>query len=136
MAMSPVCTSVALVDAPGVTEAFAPAYEHGGAGADLRSRLAVSLAPGACAQVPLGVRLELPRGTVGLICPKARLAAERGLTLANGVGPLDPGYREELTVRLWNTSDKAVEVACGDAVAQLVIVPVCMTDFRRSPSLD
>lgn len=136
MAMSPVCTRFTLVDAPGVTGAFAPAYEHGGAGADLRSRLAVSLAPGARAQVPVGVRLELPRGTVGLICPRARLAAERGLTLANGVGALDAGYREELTVRLWNTSDEALEVACGEAVAQLVIVPVCMTDFHEVPAFN
>lgn len=134
--MSPTRALYAIADAPDVHEGFAPAYAHDGAGADLRTREAVTLGAGARAVVATGVSLRLPRGTAGLICPKARLAAERGVTLANGVAVLDASYAGEVSVELWNTSADPVSLVAGDAVCQLVVVPVCKLDFVRSNAAD
>lgn len=127
--MSPTRALYALVDEPGVGEGFAPSYAHDGAGADLRTREAVTLGPGARALVATGARILLPRGAVGLICPRARLAEKTGITLANGVAVLDSSYTGEVSVALWNTSAAAVSLEVGEAIAQLVAVPVCRLDF-------
>lgn len=127
--MSPTRALYALVDKPGVGESFAPSYAHDGAGADLRTRESVTLSPGARALVATGVRILLPRGAVGLICPRARLAERTGVALANGVAVLDSSYTGEVSITLWNTSAEAVSIEAGTAVAQLVAVPVCRLDF-------
>lgn len=127
--MSPTRALYALADEPGVDDGFAPAYAHESAGADLRTRQAVTLGSAARVVVATGVSLRLPRGTVGLICPKARLAEERGIILANGVAVLDSTYEGEVSVALRNTSPCPVTLSAGEAVAQLVVVPVCKPDF-------
>ncbi|MCT6811197.1 MAG: dUTP diphosphatase, partial [Bifidobacterium sp.] len=48
----------------------------GDAGADLRARVAVDLAPFQRALVPTGVALALPNGYVGLVHPRSGLAVK------------------------------------------------------------
>ena len=100
-----------------------PAYAHpGDAGADLTTREAVVLAPGQRATVRTGVRIALPAGYVALVHPRSGLAARHGVTIVNGPGTVDAGYRGEISVTLLNTdADAPVEFAVGDRIAQLVI---------------
>lgn len=100
-----------------------PAYAHpGDAGADLTSREAVVLAPGQRATVRTGVRIALPAGYVALVHPRSGLAARHGVTIVNGPGTVDAGYRGEICVTLLNTDvDASVKFAVGDRIAQLVI---------------
>ncbi|WP_129657711.1 dUTP diphosphatase [Rothia halotolerans] len=100
-----------------------PAYARDGdAGADLRSRVELTLAPGERALVPTGVAIALPEGYVGLVHPRSGLASKHGITIVNAPGTVDSGYRGELMVTLLNT-DPAQEfrVGRGDRIAQLVI---------------
>jgi dUTP pyrophosphatase len=100
-----------------------PAYAHpGDAGADLTTREHVVLAPGQRATVRTGVRIALPSGYVALVHPRSGLAARHGVTIVNGPGTVDAGYRGEISVTLLNTdADAPVEFAVGDRIAQLVI---------------
>ncbi|MCU1354790.1 MAG: deoxyuridine 5-triphosphate nucleotidohydrolase [Acidimicrobiales bacterium] len=109
-----------------------PTYAHDGdAGADLRAREAVTLAPGGGrALVPTGFALALPVGTAGFVQPRSGLALKHGVTCLNTPGLIDCGYRDELKVLLVNldpTEPFAIER--GDRIAQLVIQRVEQADF-------
>jgi len=100
-----------------------PTYAHpGDAGADLTARIALTLAPGERATVPTGVRIALPAGYVALVHPRSGLAAKHGITVVNGPGTVDAGYRGEIAVTLLNTDAReSVHFEVGDRIAQLVI---------------
>ena len=66
-----------------------------------------------------------PAAHPGLVLPRSGLASKRGLTLANAPGLIDAGYRGEVICAVVNLDPhEAVEIAVGDRIAQLVIVPV------------
>lgn len=100
-----------------------PSYAKAGdAGADLRARESVTLAPGERALVKTGVAIALPEGYVGLVHPRSGLAAKHGITIVNAPGTVDSGYRGELMVCLLNTdATEPFTVERGDRIAQLVI---------------
>ena len=100
-----------------------PAYAHpGDAGADLVTRVDVELAPGERATVPTGVAVALPDGYAAFVHPRSGLAARHGVTVLNGPGTVDAGYRGEIRVTLVNTDRvRPVRLRRGDRVAQLVV---------------
>jgi dUTP pyrophosphatase len=109
-----------------------PTYAtEGDAGADLRSRVDVTLAPGGGrALVPTGVAIALPRGTAGFVQPRSGLALKHGVTCLNSPGLIDCGYRDELKVILVNLDPtEPYTVHRGDRIAQLVIQRVEAADF-------
>ncbi len=115
-----------------------PSYAHDGdAGADLRARVTVTLAPGGGrALVPTGVAVALPRGTAGFIQPRSGLALHHGVTCLNTPGLIDCGYRDELKVLLINTDPtEAFEVVRGERIAQLVIQRVEAAAFDEVEDL-
>ena len=108
-----------------------PSYAHpGDAGADLRTRIDVVLAPGERALVPTGVSIALPFGFVALVHPRSGLATKQGLTIVNSPGTVDAGYRGELSVTLLNTdAQHSISLTRGDRIAQMVIQRVEMAEF-------
>ena len=108
-----------------------PAYAHpGDAGADLVSTEAVRLEPGQRALVATGVRIALPDGYVAFVVPRSGLAAKHGITIVNAPGTVDAGYRGEIKVSLLNTdASEAYEIAPGDRIAQIVIMPIPRVTF-------
>ena len=118
------------VDVP-IIAADVPAYAHpGDAGADLVSTEAVRLEPGQRALVPTGVRIALPDGHAAFVVPRSGLAAKHGITVVNSPGTVDAGYRGEIKVTLLNTdAADAYEIAPGDRIAQLIVMPVTRARF-------
>ncbi len=81
--------------------------------------------------VPAGIAVEpMEPGIAGFIYARSGLGAKRGLTVAQGVGVIDPDYRGELVVVLLNTSSEPLIVRRGDRVAQLVFQPVCRVQLE------
>lgn len=79
---------------------------------------------GGRALVDTGLALALPPGTVGMVCPRSGLAARHGVTVLNGPGIVDAGYRGPVKVSLHNTDPTEPFVLhVGDRIAQLVVVP-------------
>jgi len=118
------------VDIP-IIASHVPAYAHpGDAGADLVSTEAVRLEPGQRALVATGVRIALPDGYVAFVVPRSGLAAKHGITIVNAPGTVDAGYRGEIKVSLLNTdASEAYEIAPGDRIAQIVIMPIPRVTF-------
>lgn len=108
-----------------------PHYAHpGDAGADLVAAESVRLEPGERALVPTGVRIALPDGYAAFVVPRSGLAAKHGITIVNSPGTVDAGYRGEIKVSLLNTdSSSAYDVAVGDRIAQLILMPVTRANF-------
>jgi dUTP pyrophosphatase len=114
-----------------------PAYAHpGDAGADLVARVAVTLAPGGRADVPTGIAIALPDGYAAFVHPRSGLAARHGVTVLNGPGTVDAGYRGEIVVTLLNTDAAApVRIDRGDRIAQLVVQRVEHAGFVEVAAL-
>ena len=108
-----------------------PRYaKPGDAGADIVSRIDVTLAPGERALVPTGIAIALPDGYVALVHPRSGLAIKHGVTMVNSPGTVDAAYRGELQIILINHDrDEAVSFKRGDRIAQLVIQKVEHADF-------
>ena len=90
---------------------------------DLHAAIDVVLAPQERAVVPTGIALGLPPGVAALTLPRSGLAARSGITILNAPGLIDPGYRGEIQIVLFN-SDRVAEftVRAGDRIAQLMVV--------------
>ena len=114
-----------------------PSYAHpGDAGADLVSRVDVTLAPGQRVLVPTGLAIALPDGYAAFTHPRSGLAARHGITIVNAPGTVDAGYRGELLVNLVNLDpEEPFEVRRGDRIAQLVVQRVAEVDFVDVDSL-
>jgi dUTP pyrophosphatase len=108
-----------------------PRYAKGGdAGADIVSRIDITLAPGERALVPTGIAIALPDGYVALVHPRSGLAIKHGVTMVNSPGTVDAGYRGELQVILINHDrSESVSFKRGDRIAQLVIQRVERAEF-------
>ena len=104
--------------------------QPGDAGADLVAAESVRLEPGARALVGTGVRIALPEGYAAFVVPRSGLAAKHGISIVNSPGTVDAGYRGEIKVALLNTdTEHAYDVAVGDRIAQLIVMPVSRARF-------
>lgn len=108
-----------------------PTYAKGGdAGADLVTRIDVSLAPGERALIPTGIAIALPDGYAAFVHPRSGLAIKHGVSMVNAPGTVDAGYRGELQVILINHDPHTtVTFTRGDRIAQLVIQKVERAEF-------
>lgn len=103
-----------------------PAYETGGsAGMDLRAAVAedapLTLAPGARALVPTGLKIALEVGYEAQVRPRSGLALKHGLTCLNSPGTIDSDYRGEVGVILINHGQEPFVIRRGERIAQMVI---------------
>ncbi len=78
------------------------------------------LAPGERRAVSTGLSMELPPRIECQVRPRSGLALRHGLTLPNTPATIDPDYRGELKVILWNAGAEPVEITRGMRIAQLV----------------
>ena len=105
-------------------DAVLPAYAHGpqeDAGLDLRSVEGALLEPGEPRMVATGLAIELPPGYEAQIRPRSGLAAKHAITLPNSPATIDPGYRGEIRVIMFNLGRADYVVEKGDRIAQLIV---------------
>src|SRR5580700_1021304 len=84
-------------------DAHLPAYAHGpleDAGLDLRAVEQVVLEPGVAQAVPTGIAIELPPGHEAQVRPRSGMALKHCVTV--NFGTIDPGYRGEIRVVMFN----------------------------------
>lgn len=117
-----------------------PTYETAGAaGADLRAnfsdRASVTLAKGARALIPTGLRVAIPDSFEVQIRPRSGLALRHGITLLNTPGTIDSDYRGPLGVIMVNLGDADFEISHGMRIAQMIVAPVVQARFAMVTSL-
>ena len=118
-----------------------PAYETtGSAGMDLRAAVAedqpLTLAPGARALVPTGLKIALQPGYEAQVRPRSGLALKHGLTCLNSPGTIDSDYRGEIGVILANLGAEPFVVRRGERIAQLVIAAYAQAMLEEVTALD
>ena len=103
-------------------DAVLPHYAHGpeeDAGMDLRSVERVVLSPGMAQGVPTGIAIELPPGYEAQVRPRSGMALKHSITV--NFGTIDPGYRGEIRVVMFNLSNADYAIEKGDRIAQLIV---------------
>ncbi len=99
--------------------AKAPARKHAtDAGVDVYALEDVIVKPFSYNNVHTGVTIEVPEGTMLEVRPKGR---NNHLV---GAGVIDAGYQGEIVVKVVNYTWRAMRLRKGDAIAQLVQLPV------------
>ena len=108
-----------------------PTYAKGGdAGADIVSRIDITLEPGERALVPTGISIALPDGYAAFVHPRSGLAIKHGVTMVNAPGTVDAGFRGELQCIMINHDRlESITFKKGDRIAQLVIQKVERAEF-------
>jgi dUTP pyrophosphatase len=109
----------------------------GSAGVDLLAALETPLVlpPGGRAAVPTGLALALPEGWEAQVRPRSGLALRDGVTVLNTPGTVDADYRGEVKVVLVNLGERAVTIARGMRIAQLVVAPVARVAWQEVAAL-
>lgn len=95
-------------------------YDHD-AGFDLTVSRHISVAPQAKALIPTNIAIDLPAQVFGLVLPRSSTMYRKGLLVHPGI--IDPGYRGEVLILAWNPTIKTINVAEGDRIAQLLVLP-------------
>lgn len=118
-------------------QATLPSYAHANdAGMDIRSVAEVVLPARGRAPVPTGLVMLLPPGYEAQVRPRSGLALKNGITVLNAPGTIDAGYRGEIGVILFNTTEVDYIVHIGDRIAQLVIAPVTQVEPVEANEID
>ena len=83
-----------------------------------------------------GLAVEIPEGMVGLIFPRSSIRNYE-LVLSNSVGVIDSGYRGEImaTFLIGNPHNPDKVYKVGDRIAQLVIMPVPLIQYKEVDEL-
>ena len=92
------------------------------AGWDLYASDDAVIAPTKTELIGTDIALGIPEGYVGLIWDRSGMAANRGIHRFAGV--IDSGYRGEIKVCLWNSSEEFCVINKGDKIAQILFHPV------------
>ena len=103
-------------------DAVLPVYAHGpneDAGLDLHAVERVEVQPGIAQPVPTGLAIQLPPGYEAQVRPRSGLALKHSMTV--NFGTIDPGYRGEIRVIMFNQGRQPYTVQPGDRIAQLII---------------
>lgn len=108
----------------------------GSAGYDLVSSQDWDLYPRKRHVVPAGIKVAIPDGYAGLVTPRSGLAAKNGITVLNAPGLIDPSYRGEIGVVLYNTGEDVLHITKGTRIAQLLIVPFVYSQWNIVSELD
>mgnify|MGYP001183039688 CR=1 FL=1 len=104
------------------------------AGWDLYSTEQVSIPKFSRLTVKTGISLEMPPEMAGLIWPRSGMAVKKGIDVFAGV--VDSGYRGEVMVCLYNSSEADVDIDKGDRIAQIIFHNLPQTYMFESEALN
>lgn len=107
-----------------------PTYAHlADACADIYADEDYWLQPNETHPISTGIALAIPDGYVCHIYARSGLSVKTGLRVANSVGIIDAGYRDEIKVPLWNTGVEPFKIEKGMRIAQMNIMPSPAMEF-------
>ena len=67
-----------------------------------------------------GIKLKMPVGIEAQVRSRSGLASKHGVFVLNSPGTIDPDYRGEVKVLLFNSGHMPFDIDRGDRIAQLV----------------
>ena len=112
---------------------------EGSAGLDLRACLEVPLLikPGETVLIPTGLAIYIADPQVAaILLPRSGLGHKHGIVLGNLVGLIDSDYQGQVFVSCWNRNNTEFNIAIGERIAQMVLVPVIQATFEQVIEFD
>lgn len=117
-------------------------YSDGAVGYDLHAHLLSEtgrpikqlIPPNSTRNIRTGLLIEPPPGHFVMVCSRSGLA-KRSVFVANSPGIIDPDYRGEIMVLLYNGSHESHWVQHEERIAQLVIMPAAEAVLYWVPEL-
>ena len=106
----------------------------GAAGFDLFSSADFIVPAHGRSLIPTGLAVAVPTGTYGRIAPRSGIALKHGIDVGGGV--IDPDYRGELKVLLFNFGNEDFSGTAGVRVAQLICERICIPTLLPCNCLD
>ncbi len=121
-----------------IEEAKLPIYStNASAGADLFNPSEdIKIEPGKTVFIKTGLSMEVTEGYAIFLYARSGLASKFGIAPANKVGVVDPDYRGDITVALYNHSSESYTIKKGEKIAQMVIAPYIKASFDVVEKLD
>jgi dUTP pyrophosphatase len=86
--------------------------------------------------IPTGLIIIPPEGYSIFVATRSGMARDHGLFVANSPGVVDPDYRGELMVLLYNGGHESQYVSHGDRVGQIILLPFKPFNFYTVRELD
>lgn len=115
--------------------AVLPEYKTSGAvGMDLCSLEEKFLSPGCRRAFGTGLAFEVPEGYEGTVRGRSGLAFNKGVFAIKGT--IDPDFRGEVRILLYNSSSELFHVKVGDRIAQIVFSPVAKASLEVVEELE
>ncbi|HIJ11482.1 TPA: dUTP diphosphatase [Candidatus Woesearchaeota archaeon] len=84
--------------------------------------------------VSTGIAMAIPQGYAGLFWDRSSMAVKFGITTLAGV--IDAGYRGEVKIALYNTTQEPFKIEKGMKIAQMLIKKVESFTVTEVESLD
>lgn len=85
--------------------------------------------------IPTGLIVAPPLGYALFVCSRSGLAKDRALFVTNAPGIIDPDYRGELMVLLYNGGHEAYYVKHEDRIGQLIALPALVMSMMEVDDL-
>lgn len=114
--------------------AYMPTRAHeADAGLDLYAMYHRIVPSGGSVCFDTGVHIGIPVGYVGFLKSKSGLNVNSGIT---SEGVIDSGYTGSITVKLYNHGEEHVDIARGQKISQLVLLPIMTPELEKVDELD
>ena len=110
--------------------------DDGSACYDLYSVENIVIPPNTRVLVRTGLAWKPPVNVEMQIRPRSGLALKHGITVLNTPGTVDPSYRGEICVILYNTSNEEYMVSNGDRIAQCKLSLINEFKLQETDYLD
>jgi len=79
--------------------------------------------------IDTGIAIKIPRGFAGFVYNRSS-QGKKGIVIPHSVGVIDTDYRGTIKVLLKNISEDPYKIVPGERIAQLVIQPIELVDFK------
>ena len=80
--------------------------------------------------IATGISATVGEGYEIQIRPRSGNALKKGLTVLNTPGTVDDSYRGDISVIVFNSTHKSVEIKLGERIAQAVVCPVTLSEIE------
>ena len=102
---------------------FVPKQAHyTDAGFDVFSRVRIEIQPHTIENIPVWVKVAMPKGKVCLVFHRSSLPLKKWLMLSNSVWVVDAWYRGEIHMQLYNLNNEPVLIDRGEKIWQLIFM--------------
>ena len=92
------------------------------------------LMPGQQKIINCGIQVELPSASMGMLLPRSGKGI-KGVVLGNLVGNIDPDYRGDIKVCLWNRGIETQVIEPMERIAQFVVLSAYNPNWIQATEL-